>query len=362
MTALSGAVIVITNPLSGYLSDRTTSRFGMRRPWVLGGALVTLVGLLALALADSIPIVAVGMMTTSAGTQAMVAGLTATIVDQFPTAQRVRVAGTFSMCNMAGVVPALLIAQLFKDSPPIQFALVGLLTVTAAAFLCVVLPDRRLDPADRPPTNLRSLASGLLVLPRGARDYRLLWTQRLVVSFGIALISAYSLYYLQSRLGMPAARATSLVGSTFLITTALSALFAYLAGRWVQRTGRGRPFLRWSTAVLAVTLLLKATTASVAVVVLVAIASGAALGVYYAIDLGLVTQVLPDEREAGRYLGAFAMAKQLPTAVAPALAPLLLDLGHDPFAGGPDYFLLFLTCGILTLVGLPLVGRLREVR
>ena len=31
---------LIANPLAGRLSDRTTSRFGMRRPWILGGALV----------------------------------------------------------------------------------------------------------------------------------------------------------------------------------------------------------------------------------------------------------------------------------------------------------------------------------
>ncbi|MEU8321624.1 hypothetical protein AB0C33_25015 [Nonomuraea sp. NPDC048881] len=45
--------------------------------------------------------------------------------------------------------------------------------------------------------------------------------------------------------------------------------------------------------------LLKAATASVAVVVLVAVVSEAATGVYYAIDLGMVTQVLPDERRPG---------------------------------------------------------------
>ncbi|GAA3110588.1 MFS transporter [Streptosporangium carneum] len=362
VTALGGVATVIANPLSGHLSDRTTSRYGMRRPWILGGSLVGLAGLLVLALAGSIAMVAIGWMVAVTGYQAMVAGLTATVVDQFPAERRVRVAGVFSMCNMLGVVPAMVLSQAFKGELLTQFTICGGLAVTAAGVLCALLPDRRLDPAERRTVSVGGLASALLVLPRHASDYRLLWIQRLLVSIGFALIASYSLYYLQSRVGVPTADAVALVGLTTIASTLLSGLFAYLGGRWSARVGRGRPFVLWATTILAAMLLLKAVTASVGVVVVVAVVSGAATGVYYAVDLGLVTQVLPDERDAGRYLGAFAMAKHLPGAVAPAVAPILLAVGSDPFAEGPNYFLLFLVCGLLTLVAAPLVGLLRDVR
>ncbi|MFI7462601.1 MFS transporter [Nonomuraea sp. NPDC049646] len=362
VTALGGVATVIANPVSGHLSDRTAGRYGMRRPWILGGSLTGLAGLLVLATAGSVPLVALGWIVAVCGYQAMVAGLTATVVDQFPPERRTRVAGVFSMCNIVGVVPAMVVAQVFKDSLVTAFAVCGALAVAAALALWVVLPDRRLDPAGRRPVSLRSLASALLVLPAGARDFRLLWIQRVLVSIGFALISSYSLYYLQSRLAMPTAAATALVGLTTIVSTLLSGLLAYLGGRWAARIGRGRPFVLWATVVLAAMLLLKAATASVAVVVLVAVVSGAATGVYYAVDLGMVTQVLPDEREAGRFLGAFAMAKHLPSAIAPALAPVLLGVGGDPFAPGPNYFLLFLACAVVTAAAAPLVGLLRDVR
>ena len=41
---VGAAFALIANPLVGRLSDRTTSRWGMRRPWILGGSIVGLGG------------------------------------------------------------------------------------------------------------------------------------------------------------------------------------------------------------------------------------------------------------------------------------------------------------------------------
>lgn len=47
-----GAIFaLIANPPIGKLSDRTRSRFGMRRPWLLAGVIVGVIGLLIIALA-----------------------------------------------------------------------------------------------------------------------------------------------------------------------------------------------------------------------------------------------------------------------------------------------------------------------
>lgn len=358
VSALGGVAIVLANPISGHLSDRTTSRWGMRRPWILGGAAVGALSLMLLAAAPTVPILAIAWILAVASYNAMLAGLTAVLVDQFPTERRARVVGVFSMCNLLGVVPAMLIAQAIPQPLTVQFAIPGALGVLAALALCVLLPDRRLARADRSPVNLRSLASALLVLPRNAADYRRLWVQRLLVSTGFALIGAYTLYYTQARLGLPTPEAVKIVGLTLIISTLLSGLTAYLGGLWSARIGRGQPFVFWATLMLGGTLLLKAVTANLAVVIAAAALTGIATGVYYAVDLSMVTHTLPDQRDTGRYLGTFAMAKNLPFALAPALAPALLAIGNDPISGGKNYLLLFGTCGVVTLVAAPMVRKL----
>lgn len=51
---------VIANPLFGRLSDRTTSRLGMRRPWLLGGSVTGVLGLLVIALSNTVPGILIG--------------------------------------------------------------------------------------------------------------------------------------------------------------------------------------------------------------------------------------------------------------------------------------------------------------
>ena len=48
---------LICNPLAGRLSDRTTSRLGMRRPWILGGAIVGPAALAVVGTAQSVALV-----------------------------------------------------------------------------------------------------------------------------------------------------------------------------------------------------------------------------------------------------------------------------------------------------------------
>ncbi len=52
--------------------------------------------------------------------------------------------------------------------------------------------------------------------------------------------------------------------------------------------------------------------------------SGLGFGMYMAVDLALVTDVLPDSENAAKDLGVFNMANALPYAFAPAIAPAIL--------------------------------------
>ena len=88
--SLGALAAVIGNVLFGRLSDRTTSRFGRRRPWIVGGTIVMTFAFLLIALAPTIPLVTVGWFLAQFGANAALAPFIATIADQVPKFQRGR--------------------------------------------------------------------------------------------------------------------------------------------------------------------------------------------------------------------------------------------------------------------------------
>src|SRR6187200_1480114 len=60
VTGIGSLFSIVANPLFGRLSDRTTSRVGMRRPWMVTGVALGAVGTLVVAVAPDIATVLVG--------------------------------------------------------------------------------------------------------------------------------------------------------------------------------------------------------------------------------------------------------------------------------------------------------------
>jgi MFS family permease len=59
---------------------------------------------------------------------------------------------------------------------------------------------------------------------------------------------------------------------------------------------------------------------------------GLGFGIYVAVDLALVVDVLPDKDNAAKDLGVFNMAGALPFSIAPGIAPAILAIGGGSYA------------------------------
>ena len=84
--------------------------------------------------------------------------------------------------------------------------------------------------------------------------------------------------------------------------------------------------------------------------------SGLGFGVYVAVDLALVVDVLPGKRSSAKDLGVFNIAGALPFAIAPAIAPAILAVG------GGSYGVLYTVAGLCAIVGAAAILPIRSVR
>jgi MFS family permease len=83
---------------------------------------------------------------------------------------------------------------------------------------------------------------------------------------------------------------------------------------------------------------------------------GLGFGMYMAVDLALVVDVLPDTGSAAKDLGVLNIAGALPFALAPALAPAVLAIR------GNSYSVLYLVASTCALLGALAVVPIRSVR
>ena len=85
--------------------------------------------------------------------------------------------------------------------------------------------------------------------------------------------------------------------------------------------------------------------------------AGAGQGIYIAVDLALVTDVLPSPETAARDLGVFNIASAGPQSLAPSVAPLFLAI-----AGPANFVSLFTAAAIFAGIGALAIIPLRKVR
>jgi MFS family permease len=91
--------------------------------------------------------------------------------------------------------------------------------------------------------------------------------------------------------------------------------------------------------------------------------AGIGEGIYIAVDLALVADVLPDPRTAAKDLGVFNVASSLPQPLAPALAPLFLAIpAFTSSEVGGNYTALFIVAALFVFAGALALRPIKIVR
>ena len=133
-TVLSvGAVLaLIGNPFFGAMSDRTTSRLGRRRPWLLGGMLVGSAGLLIVSLGGNIPTLTAGWALAQLRHRRDPGHAHRPAADQIPPQQRGKVSGILGLMTSVAILAGSALAAALAGDAVLMFmvpALIGIATI-----------------------------------------------------------------------------------------------------------------------------------------------------------------------------------------------------------------------------------------
>lgn len=348
---------LIGNPIFGHLSDRTKSKYGMRRPWLLGGMLVGALALLSIALAQGITAVLIGWCIAQLAFNAVLASMLAVLPDQIPTEQRGTASGVLAICIPVGQALGTLLVHQVAESALLLFMLPALIGTVAVFILVWVLPDRRLSPASPPLLTIREWLQLFWVNPRLYPDFAWAWLSRFLFVMGTAFITTYQPFYLMDNLGFTLREIPQLVSQSVSAQAVMMVIFSLVSGKLSDVFRRRKPFLFVGGVLYAIGLWLIAGAPSYQAFLIGIIVTGAGHGIYFGTDLALATEVLPDRHsDSGKDLGILNMANALPQSVAPAIgsAVLLMATGN--------YMWLYAIAGCVAVLSSVSILPLKQVR
>ena len=359
VSAVGALFALVTNPLAGALSDRTTSRFGRRRPFIAIGTVGGVIGLGVVGFAPSILAAVVGWAVAQISFNLVLAALQALLPDQIPLARRAKVSAVLGISQQVSPLIGIGIAMGVMAAGAgmgLVFVVPGLVGAALLALLVVKLPDAPLREAPR--FSWLEFAKGFRPTPGKAADFGFTWVGRFFVILGFAIYTTYQVYFITDRIGIARENVTGVQLVAVLIFSVVLTASAVISGRLSDRWQRRKVFVYIAVAVVGVGLVMLAFTTTLPMFFVAAAVMGVGIGAFFAVDLALVTDVLPDqEHAAAKDLGIFNIANTLPQSVAPAIAPLFLAVG-----GGGNYTLLFVAAAVMTFVGAGFIVPIKAVR
>lgn len=337
------------------MSDRTTSALGMRRPWMIIGLVGGSVGILIVALAPSVPVVLVGWCVAQLLFNALLAALVAVLPDQVPTAQRGLVSGVLGVCLPIASVSGTFVVQLFTGNQLAMFLAPCAIGGIAVLLFVLTLKDRRLARADRPTWSLREFASTFYVNPKENPDFAWAFVSRFLLVLAYAFLTTFQAYYLINKIGSAESDVPQQIFLGTLVQSTVIVAASLIGGKLSDLAGRRKIFVLAAAIVYGVAMFVVAIASSFTGFLVGMGIGGLGFGMYVAVDLALVADVI-ENKDNAKDLGVFNIASALPFSIAPAIAPAILAIG------GGSYGVLYAFAGVSAVVGAVAILPVKRVR
>ncbi|MCM6761525.1 MFS transporter [Rathayibacter sp. ZW T2_19] len=354
---------LLVGPLGGQLSDRTRTRLGRRRPWILIGTGIGLVGLTVMAAAPSILVLGIGWVVAQIGWSQTVANFTTLQADKLPENQRGKVGAITGFSTMVAPVFGAVIGGTLAGQPLALFLVPGViaLVLVLVFVLFVKEEDSRTAPAEQ------TLTAGIVLSkyvfnPRKYPDFSWNWLGRFFFFFGLTLNTSYTAFFFSSRLDLPVDEIGGTVATVGLIGIVGTIIGVFAGGFLSDKLRRRKAFVLGSAVLFAAGSLVMLVAQDLPLLIVGAFMGNLAIGVFSAVDQALFLDVLPErETEAGRFINLTQFATTIPQALAPLVASAILAVSVS-VGGERDYSLLYILAAVFTLIGGGVILRVRSVR
>lgn len=362
VTGIAQIVYLVASPLIGVWSDRLRSRFGRRSPFMIGGSLLGIVGLLIIASAPNVLVVGAGWVVGLMGWATAGQAIQNRQAETVPEEQRGRISAITGLLAQVAPVLGIGIAYAVASSTLLVFLIPGVIGLLCVALFTVLKKERSsVDLPRTPSVSAKTILSSYVFNPKKHPDFGWNWLGRFLFFMGLYFNTSFGTFFYAQRLGLPVKEVAGTVAIIGLIGIVAATVGALGAGFLSDKLRRRKLFALIGAVLFVFGAVTEAFAHSFVTLLIGSLIMQLAIAAFSAVDQAIVFAVIPDRAETGRYLAVVAFAQKIPSGVAPLLAPLIITIG----AVGADknYTALYLAGAVLALVGgLIVATKVKSVR
>jgi Na+/melibiose symporter-like transporter len=365
LLTLSGLFLaMLVQPIAGAISDRSSFRWGQRRPFILIGGVAALLIIPGIGLAGGFAAIFIVYCLLQLASNTAQGPFQAFIPDLVPQDKHGLASGVKALFEIIGGVILVYLASIFMDR---YFAgegswwlwlVLGILGIVLLGTMIITLITVKETPAI--PVGRR--ASLLAALDQTVREVTanrdMIWflASRLLVYMAFATIQQFALYFLRDVIGVTNPAEATARFSIFAVVGML--IVVWPAGYLSDRIGR-KPVIVASGLLGALGVAIIALSQQYGTILWAAGIIGMAMGTFNSTNWALATDLVAEGEEA-RYLGIANMATAGGAALARAIGPAIdFFNSQSPELG---YQFMLLVCLAYFIAGSVLITRIKVHR
>ncbi|MBI5304552.1 MAG: MFS transporter [Chloroflexi bacterium] len=305
LSALGLVIAMIVQPLAGAWTDARTTRWGKRRPFIVGGTLADVIFLTALLLAPDFATMLIAYVLLQTVSNIAHGPYQAYIPDLVPEIKRGAATGIKQVLEFAGIIVTSLVIGNLVGLGRLDVAFgaiiaILLLTMAITARFVSETPFAGATPRRAEPRAAHSLWRTLFL----NRDFTLWLVSRLFIVTGGVVVRNYIYFFMQDVLQIE--NPGSEIGMVFAFIGIATACVTYPAGMLSDRWGR-KPLILAAGILGALGTMLLSTTTSIPQLLIYGAIIGAGMGIFLSVNWAWGTDLIPSG-SGGRMLGMSNLA------------------------------------------------------
>jgi len=361
LLTLSGLLLAMAiQPIAGAISDRSSFRWGRRRPYILLGSIIALFLIPGIGFVGSYAAIFAVYCLLQVSANIAQGPYQAFIPDLAPEDKRGIASGVKTLLEIAGGMGLVYViiyagSRFISDGVSwIQLVLIMLAVILLVAMLITVITVK-----ERPGT----VSPKLPLLPTLYKSYKidvgkspgfiLFLVSRLLFIMALTTLQSFALYFFRDmvKVANPATATVELLAALGIGMVAS----VYPAGRLSDRIGR-KPILISSGLIGAAGILMLLLGPSYGYILIGGVLQGIAVGSFMSSNWALATDLVPKSEEA-RYLGLTNLATAGGAALARLIGPVI-DY-FNTYSPGLGYKVMLLVCFVYFIAGSALVVKIK---